>query len=256
MLRGHAAFTPSEARNFYDRFGKKQDAQGFYEDPPVNNMIAHARFKDARRIFEFGCGTGRLAARLLNEHLWPSASYLGCDISMTMIGIARERLKMYSERSKVFQTGFGVSFPLRDRSVDRVISCYVLDLLPERYVRAVFAEAHRVLIPKGKLCIVSLTGGTTLPSSIVSLLWMTIFCIRRSLVGGCRPIHLGRFIDRKCWELEHQQILAPFGVPSEVVVLRATRSPKPSSHPREATASKVRCLREDRKAPDAPPATC
>ena len=58
----------SAARAFYDRFGKKQDCQSFYEDPALDELIAHASFEDARSVFEFGCGTGKFAARILENH--------------------------------------------------------------------------------------------------------------------------------------------------------------------------------------------
>jgi hypothetical protein len=38
--------TRSQAQRFYDRFGKKQDAQAFYEDAALDDLIAHA----ARRL--------------------------------------------------------------------------------------------------------------------------------------------------------------------------------------------------------------
>lgn len=34
--------SPSAAQAYYDRFGKKQDWQGFYEDPALDELIAHA----------------------------------------------------------------------------------------------------------------------------------------------------------------------------------------------------------------------
>ena len=71
---------PSEVRSFYDQFGKKQDSQSFYEDPAIEDLTAHATLTEVEKVFEFGCGTGRLAARLLTGHLPASAAYLGCDV--------------------------------------------------------------------------------------------------------------------------------------------------------------------------------
>jgi len=219
--------TPSEARAFYDRFGKKQDAQSFYEDPALDDLIAHASFADAARVFELGCGTGRFAARLLAAELPASATYIGCDLSVTMMNLATERLAPYAERARVIQSDGTTRFPLADNSVDRVISTYVLDLLSDADIGEVVREAHRVLVVGGKLCLVSLTTGTTLPSRIVSAIWMKMFRLRPSLVGGCRPIRLGRFLDPGCWELEHGKVVSAFGIPSEVSVARAKDAPQP-----------------------------
>jgi hypothetical protein len=51
--------TSSQARHFYDWFGRAQDLQGFYEDRATGDLLARGRFDDARAVFEFGCGTGR-----------------------------------------------------------------------------------------------------------------------------------------------------------------------------------------------------
>ena len=219
MAEKQTTLTASEAARYYNRFGKKQDSQGFYEDPVLNDVIVHASFQDAGRVFEFGCGTGKLALRLLTDHLPASATYLGCDVSSIMIGIASQRLKKYSERAKVSKTDGTVYFPVPDHSIDRVICSYVLDLLSDDDIRTFFKEAQRVLIPGGMVCLASLTKGNTLLSRIVSSLWMAVFRIRPSIVGGCRPIILDEYVDRNLWKLEYRKILTPFGVPSEALVL-------------------------------------
>ena len=212
----------TDAQTYYDRFGEKQDSQGFYEDSALDDLIAHADFQDAQSIFEFGCGTGKLAARLLEKHLSSSASYHGCDISIVMIGISKRRLESYGERVKVNLSDGKVRFPCPDRSVDRVVSTYVLDLLSESNIRHFFSEAFRVLIPKGELCLASLTSGVSLTSRIVSSLWMSIFRLKPSIVGGCRPIRLDSFADPQEWRVVHKRVVTPFGVPSEVLILAST----------------------------------
>ena len=223
MAGKHTVLSAFEAQAYYNRFGKKQDSQGFYEDPAQDNLIAHAGFQDAQSVFEFGSGTGKLAARLLAEYLPVTATYKGYDVSPVMIDLAAQRVKAYSERAKVLQSDGTVQFPLSDHSIDRVISCYVLDLLSHSDIQAFFGEAHRVLMPGGRLCLASLTNGVTLPSRIVSFLWMAIFRIRPSIVGGCRPVRLEKYVDFERWHLEHQKVLTPFGVPSEVLILKAKR---------------------------------
>ncbi len=213
--------SPAAAQAYYDRFGKKQDSQGFYEDPALDDLIAHAGFETAQRVFEFGCGTGKLAARLLERHLPSSATYLGCDISPVMVELAKHRLAAYGERSEVARVDGAVRFPLADHSVDRVVCCYVLDLLSAEDIGRFFSEAHRALTPHGRLCLASLTRGEHLPSRMVSSLWSAVFSLRPAIVGGCRPIHLEAFVDARRWQIVHRRVVAPFGVPSEVLVLEA-----------------------------------
>jgi ubiquinone/menaquinone biosynthesis C-methylase UbiE len=211
---------PSEAKAFYDRFGKKQDTQSFYEDLAIDDLIAHARLGEAERVFEFGCGTGRFANRILARHLPPSASYIGYDLSSTMVGIATQRLAIYGGRAQVVQSDGTVHFPISDHSVDRIISTYVLDLLSETAIEEFFLEAHRVLVVGGRLCFVSLTEGITFLSRVVTSLWTLIFRLRASLVGGCRPIHPDKYLNPNRWVPEYRNVVIAFGVPSEVLVAR------------------------------------
>ena len=210
--------THSQAEAFYDHFGEKQDIQSFYEDLALDDLIHHGSFEQAKNVFELGCGTGRLALWLLATCLPPFATYVGMDLSQTMIDIAVKRLASFKERAKVVHSDGSMVFPLPDNSVDRVVSTYVFDLLSEEDIRQAIREAHRVLVPKGKLCIVSLTEGVTLPSEIVSGAWKMVFRLNASLIGGCRPIQLDGFFDDREWSLEYRNINIQFGIPSEVLI--------------------------------------
>ncbi|MFQ5347400.1 MAG: class I SAM-dependent methyltransferase, partial [Rhodothalassiaceae bacterium] len=64
-------------RAFYDRLGRGLDSQAFYEDPALEELVRAGAFEHARVVLEFGCGTGRLAAKLLADHLPPGAHYIG-----------------------------------------------------------------------------------------------------------------------------------------------------------------------------------
>ena len=205
---------------FYDRFGKKQDSQAFYEDPAVDEMIRHAGFATAERVVEFGCGTGRLAARLLSAHLPANARYWGCDVSTTMVGLAQDRLRAYGARAEVTRTGGTPSLPLPDGGADRFVSTYVLDILPEGETEEVIEEARRVLRVGGLICLASLTEAVGPLSALVMAVWKRLFAIRPSLVGGCRPIQLRPRFASPGWEIVHQRKVAAFGIPSEIVVAR------------------------------------
>ena len=212
---------PSEIKAFYDSFGKKQDNQGYYEDAAIEDLVANSDLAESKDIFEFGCGTGRLAHLLMEEHLSSAAKYLGCDLSNTMTDLAKERLQIFGDRAQVVQSDSKLKFPLPDNSVDRVLSTYVLDLLSEADIKEFLLESHRVLKDEGKLSLASLTRGTTFLSRTVSNIWTTVFKLRGSLVGGCRPIQLDRFFNLDYWQIEHRRVIISFGVPSEVIIARA-----------------------------------
>lgn len=212
-----------QARSFYNRFGAKQDWQRFYEGPAVRDLLTHGAFEKAHAVFEFGCGTGGFAEHLLERYLPESSTYLCFDLSTTMVTLTRARLTKYATRAQVHLTDGSPTLPLSDSRFDRFISNYVLDLLPPEDIEVLVHEAHRVLEPEGRLCLISLTYGNSWVSQGVIWLWRRIFRIRPSLVGGCRPVDLLNFISEKMWQVLHHNLVTAFGIPSEVIVAR--RSP-------------------------------
>jgi ubiquinone/menaquinone biosynthesis C-methylase UbiE len=207
-------------KEFYDGFGKKQDSQAFYEDAAVEDMVRHADFGTAEAVVEFGCGTGRFAEGLLSNRLPAGARYWGCDISETMVSLAQERLRPFGTRAEVVRTDGGTSLPLPDAGADRFVSNFVLDILPDREIDQVVEEARRVLKEGGLVGLVSLTQGIGPISSLVVAVWKALYSFRPSLVGGCRPIHLGSRFVSPGWEIVHQRKMAAFGIPSQIVVAR------------------------------------
>src|SRR5918994_1279149 len=93
--------TTAQARAFYDRFGARQDAQSFYEVRALDVFVDHGAFSTATSVFEFGCGTGQFAKRLIAQALPPEARYVGVDVSSTMVCLARERLQYWPDRAQV-----------------------------------------------------------------------------------------------------------------------------------------------------------
>lgn len=211
----------NEARTVYDRIGRWQDTQQFYERPALDTLLAHADFGHATSILEVGCGTGRFAARILRNHAPPTARYEGLDLSGTMVRIARKRLATFSERATVTQTDGTLTFDRPEGGQDRVVATYLLDLLPHAEARTFLAEAHRLLRdqqPPGRLCLAGLTRGTGPMSRGISALWDTVHALRPQWVGGCRPIRMRALLQEGEWREVHHAIVTAWGVPSEVLI--------------------------------------
>lgn len=211
----------SQVRVFYDRLGGLQDAQAFYEDAAVRELIVHGGFEDAECVYEFGCGTGRLARRLLEQHLSAHSTYVGVDLSTTMVRLARRRLALFGPRAEVRLTGGAPVVEAGDASVDRVVSTYVLDLLPNSEIGALVQDAGRALRCGGRICLVSLTNGIAPLSRGVIGAWRLLHRLAPQTVGGCRPIEIMDYLPDSAWLVLHRRVVAPWGIPSEVVVAEA-----------------------------------
>lgn len=209
---------PNEARDFYNKFGKKQDWQSFYEDPAIKQLELYSEFQSAQAIFEFGCGTGRFAEKLFSSVLSASCTYNGIDISESMVNLSSERLKSWSDRSQITQKGIEGLVKEPPQAYDRFVSNYVLDLLSEEDIKTVIGQGHRMLNANGRLCLISLTNGEQGFSRLITYLWKKLFAFSAKCVGGCRPIELNRYLDLKDWEIIHHERVSSFGVISEIIV--------------------------------------
>ena len=209
-----------QARRVYDRIGARQDSQGFYEDPIVRDLVAHGEFDAAERVFEFGCGTGRLAALLLAEYLPPAARYRGVDLSPTMVRLAQERVALFGTRAEVVLSTGERPLPEPDASCDRWLATFVFDLLSDDEIEGTLAEAHRILVPGGLLCLAGLSSGSGFGARVVAGIWSWVQRVSPGLVGGCRPLDLRAFLLAERWSVVHHAKLEPYCVPTEAFVVR------------------------------------
>ena len=212
------ALSPRQLRVVYDRVGARQDRQGWYEDPATDLLVRHGGFAAARSVVEVGCGTGRLAARLLAEELPPDATYRALDLSPVMVGLARQRLAPFGDRATVTLTD---GAPPDGPPADRFVTAYVLDALSDADARAMLRAAHRLLRPGGLVCVASLTDGAGPASRAVAAGWRAVYRVRPVWLGGCRPVRVRPLLDGGRWRVRSQARVAPWGVPSEVVVAEA-----------------------------------
>lgn len=208
-------FLPTQTvARVYDRIGALQDSQAFYEDPAVNIILQHAKFEDANRVYEAGCGTGRVATRLLRDILSPQASYIGADVSERMVSLAGSRTQQWRNarivRADVTQFDPGI--------VDRVLSLFVVDLMDDASIKEFLRRAYDSLVQGGLLCVAGLAEGASGIEQRVSQLWKILHSMAPAMVGGCRPKPVAPHLDDEHWRVvlvEHQ---SRCGVTYETVI--------------------------------------
>jgi ubiquinone/menaquinone biosynthesis C-methylase UbiE len=220
MKNGNRPLDKNSIKRFYDWLGEKLDTQSFYEQSGLDVLAHHGQFDSAHAVFEFGCGTGRLAEQLFREYLPPDCHYSATDISPNMAAITRERLKPWEGRTSIMVSAGGVGLDYGDARFDRFICTYVIDLLNDTESFKLMGEAYRVLQPDGLLCLVSITPGVTFLSRIMMRTWQFINKLNPILTGGCRPVRLRRFVQEKKWSVVYHQVLSKYGVAIEIVIAR------------------------------------
>jgi ubiquinone/menaquinone biosynthesis C-methylase UbiE len=218
--------THQESAGFYNALGAKQDWQAFFEVPAMRDLIAHANLRAAHAVVEFGCGTGAFAEEVLEHLLPPSATYLALDSSLTMVRLAEARLARFGSRVTVRQSDGSFHMGDRSGSFDRVVSNYLFDLLSSADMGHLLAEADRLLVADGLMCLVSITQGSTLLPHLVTWLWTQFHALEPRLLGGCRLLELCDYMPTTRWQIDYTRVITRFGIPSEVLVA----SKKPSGN--------------------------
>ncbi len=208
----------SQIKAHYDRLGAGQDREARYEDAAFLELIPHLNIGRAQSVGEIGCGTGRLAERLLRNELPENALYWGVDISDTMVTLTTDRLRAFDGRVTVV-LGDGLE-QLRGlpTGFDTFLATYVLDLMPNDMIAQIVSEVSRVLKPGGVYGAVSLARGQGAAQRFMSGVWSIAYRLSPRRVGGCRPLNLSSHFDRSDWLLRHRQTVLAAGVASEVVV--------------------------------------
>jgi arsenite methyltransferase len=114
------------------------------------NPVALARLEPGEDILDLGSGGG-IDVLLSARRVGPEGRAYGVDMTAEMLNLARANQAKAGVTNAEFLEGRIEAIPLPDLSVDVVVSNCVINLSADK--DAVFAEAHRVLRPGGRLAL-------------------------------------------------------------------------------------------------------
>jgi ubiquinone/menaquinone biosynthesis C-methylase UbiE len=113
----------------------------------LNRFFEDWNFHSGERIFEPGCGSGRLT-ELIAPRVAPSGAVYACDLSCAMISLAMDR--KLPEQVKLYR-GSVIDVPVGDGFFDKVILFQVFPHFNDKPLA--LREIHRVLKHGGDLWI-------------------------------------------------------------------------------------------------------
>jgi arsenite methyltransferase len=142
------------------------------------NPTAIAELRAGEVVLDLGSGGG-IDCFLAAKKVGPEGRVIGLDMTPDMILVARRNAKKVGVHNVEFRFGEMEDIPLPDQSVDVVISNCVINLSPDK--DAVFAEAHRVLRPGGRLAVSDIVVHGELPHPIRDRLDAWAGCVAGAL---------------------------------------------------------------------------
>lgn len=200
-----------DVRRLYAKLSRLYDAWGFLtESKAVDRALKLANIRDGESILEVAVGTGTVFERIVA--LNHSGRNEGIDLSPEMLARAERRLrKRFSNYS--LQVGDSYFLPYPGEMFDLLVNNYMFDLLPERDFGQVLLEFRRVLRPKGRMVITSMTLGR----KWYSRLWDWLVRRNPRLLAGCRPVYLEEDILRAGFQNMHAEYISQLTFPSMVL---------------------------------------
>lgn len=127
------------------------------------NPISRAGLKPGETVLDLGSGAG-FDVFLAAEQVGKAGKVIGVDMTEEMIEKARSNAEKLNMSNVEFRYGEIEKLPVRNQSVDVVISNCVINLSLDK--SAVFKEIHRSLKPGGRIVISDILRFGELPEAI------------------------------------------------------------------------------------------
>lgn len=134
----------------------------------------HAGLEPGQTVLDLGSGAG-LDLFIARSIVGDGGYMIGVDMTPAMIDRARANTADLGYGNVEFRLGELEHLPVRDASVDVVLSNCVLNLVPDK--AAAFAEMYRVLKPGGHFCVSDIVVQGTLPPSVQRSLELHAGCV-------------------------------------------------------------------------------
>lgn len=138
------------------------------------NPTALASLKEGEVVLDLGSGAG-FDCFLAATKVGPNGKVIGVDMTPEMIEKARNNAKKSGIQNVEFRLGEIEHLPIRDNSVDVVISNCVINLSADK--PRVFQEVYRVLKPGGRIAISDIALLKELPEKIRENIVAYVGCV-------------------------------------------------------------------------------
>ncbi len=145
------------------------------------NPTSLTLIQPGQTVVDLGSGAG-IDCFLASPKVGPTGQVIGVDMTDAMLEKSRDYAAKHGYDNVDFRKGTIEDLPLKDSSVDLIISNCVINLSPDK--PAVFRQIARVLKPGGQAAISDIVLLKPLPKTILEDLEAYIGCVAGALMVG------------------------------------------------------------------------
>jgi ubiquinone/menaquinone biosynthesis C-methylase UbiE len=207
--------TKESAQTAYDRMSRFYDLFASSSERRFTTIGLQMLAPQIREnILEIGFGTGHSLVALA-QAVGKSGKVTGIDLSGGMRDVANSRIKKSGVDQQVdLHQGDAVNLPFKTSNFDAVFASFTLELFDSPEIPRVLDECWRVLVPGGRIGVVSL-----LKKDIITVKIYEWFHAKFPTFVDCRPIILDHILyqtgfrstaicERRMWGLPVQMTIA------------------------------------------------
>ncbi len=205
-----------QARASYNKLSRWYDVlAGSFEKKPRELALRKLNVAEGERVLEVGFGTGHCIVALARSVGAPG-SVTGIDISEGMLDITGKKVSEAGLTGRVeLRRGDATQLPFESDKFDAILTSFTLELFDTPEIPVVLGECKRVLRPRGRICVASMSkeGGT----GVLLKLYEWGHRVLPSYID-CRPIFVRRALEDAGFKVVDVTKVSMGGLLGEIVV--------------------------------------
>lgn len=199
----------SNVSAFYDYWARLTESQA------TDKVLELANIQGGESVLEVGTGSGILFEKLVTQN--NNGFTKGIDLSADMLAKSKQRCHSYqTSRNFLLQQTSVYNLSSSEKKFDVLVSCYMLDLLPEEDFVSLMKGFKKVLKPSGKVVLCSMTFGW----KWYQRSWEVLSRYFPKLFTECRPINVIPYLEEAGYHIEEVRYISQNTFPSQVVLAR------------------------------------
>lgn len=207
--------TKEEAKRIYDRISRVYDLTGAFERKYTEMALEHICVQKGETVLEIGFGTGHCLKRIA-EAVGQTGKVYGIDISSGMLEVTKKRLDKAGLMDRTdLCCGDAANLPYDDNTFDAVFMSFTLELFDTPEIPEVLEEIRRVLKPRGRLGVASMSKEDGEPTLLRLYEWIHK---KWPKYVDCRPIYVEQSLGDSGYEIKSKERVKLLGLPGEIVV--------------------------------------